>query len=230
MTAHDAAPGGSPESTALRAAADRLAALAAGDPVLVVGSPRVVEALAERGVAAKAQDTPAAIDDDHRLVVLDPPGAGPAAEWAGDLAEAGWFRRADVDLAGLSPRAAVFEKRDVSARTLVERYERLLGDGPAAEVLEARHRLLVNRDHVVGLEGEVGRANAHVARLVGELRRAERRAERLDRRVEQQARRIESLQAKGAGQERRTPPPAPPVPPAPSFSRRVARRVRRALR
>jgi predicted nucleic acid-binding Zn-ribbon protein len=38
-----------------------------------------------------------------------------------------------------------------------------------AEVIEARHRLLVNRDHVVGTEAEIGRLNRDVLRMQGEL-------------------------------------------------------------
>ena len=37
------------------------------------------------------------------------------------------------------------------------------------EVVEARHSLLVNRDHVVGTEAEIGRLNRDILRMQAEL-------------------------------------------------------------
>lgn len=51
-----------------------------------------------------------------------------------------------------------------------------------AEVLDARHKLLVNRDHVVGTEAEIGRLNREVLRLTHDLRHASTRLSSLEKR------------------------------------------------
>jgi SAM-dependent methyltransferase len=87
-------------------------------------------------------------------------------------------------------------------RTIAELREQVAPDGGdrvealEKEVLEARHAQLVNRDHVVGIEAEVGRQNAEILRLNGALRRLQGREKRLsDRKVSQQ-KRITALQRK----------------------------------
>lgn len=62
--------------------------------------------------------------------------------------------------------------------------------------IEARHAQLVQRDHVVGIEAEIGRQNAEIMRLNGDLRKAKSRASRLRERKESQAKRIRVLQAR----------------------------------
>lgn len=71
---------------------------------------------------------------------------------------------------------------------LVKKFER--------EVLEARHAQLLNRDHVVGIEAEIGRQNDEILRLNGALRRLKGRESRLSARKEAQGKRIAALQVK----------------------------------
>lgn len=100
------------------------------------------------------------------------------------------------------------------------------------EVLEARHTQLLNRDHVVGIEAEIGRQNDEILRLNGALRRLHGRESRLSERKAAQSKRIDALQAKlkaartrNAALTRRVKElDASPTPP--SLTRRVVRRLR----
>jgi SAM-dependent methyltransferase len=65
-----------------------------------------------------------------------------------------------------------------------------------AEVMEARHTQLLNRDHVVGIEAEIGRQNDQILELTSMLRRLSGREKRLTARKTAQARRIKGLQDK----------------------------------
>lgn len=65
-----------------------------------------------------------------------------------------------------------------------------------AEVLEARHSLLVNRDHVVGTEAEIGRLNREVVRLTDELRTATKRVSSLTKRKGDLADRVDALRGR----------------------------------
>lgn len=105
------------------------------------------------------------------------------------------------------------------------------------EVLESRHALLLNRDHIVGVEAEIGRLNADVIRLTTELNTAARRVTALSKRkdglsdkasrLRTQLRTAQSrnqrLVSRVAELEQR--PQAPE-----SLTRRVARRLRGAAR
>lgn len=104
------------------------------------------------------------------------------------------------------------------------------------EVLEARHAQLLNRDHVVGIEAEIGRQNADILRLSADLRRLQGREKRLRTRKAAQAKRIDGLEAKlmaarkrNAALTRRVAELEASIPP-PSLARRVARRLRRSGR
>lgn len=194
----------------------------------------------------------------------------PNSDWAAWFAERGFFRRTDVDLAFLTPWAVLFERQDLGARDVVQRYEALLtplqtevvekrqalldsfrevsrlsdGEGsvsPAvvkqweAEVLAARHQLPVSRDHVVGVEAETGRLQRDLAALGRELFVERRRVKNLTKRRDElrerlaQARtRLEASQKRVEALTRRVSRPEPQ--PRASFTRRVARRVRGALR
>lgn len=50
------------------------------------------------------------------------------------------------------------------------------------EVLDARHSLLVNRDHVVGTEAEIGRLNRDILRMQAELVASRKRIRALQKR------------------------------------------------
>lgn len=104
------------------------------------------------------------------------------------------------------------------------------------EVLEARQAQLVQRDHIVGIEAEVGRQNDQILQLNSMLRRLDGREKRLTARKTAQARRIKGLQAKletarrrNAALTRRVRELESDVAP-PSLTRRVVRRLRGAGR
>ncbi|GIN05828.1 hypothetical protein Pve01_74860 [Planomonospora venezuelensis] len=104
------------------------------------------------------------------------------------------------------------------------------------EVLEARHAQLLNRDHVVGIEAEIGRQNADILRVSADLRRLQGREKRLRTRKAAQAKRIDGLETKlvaarrrNAALTRRVAELEASIPP-PSLARRVVRRLRRSGR
>ena len=68
-----------------------------------------------------------------------------------------------------------------------------------AEVIEARHRLLVHRDHVVGTEAEIGRLNRDVLRLQAEVITSRKKIRALQKRKNGLMSRNADLQAKLAG-------------------------------
>lgn len=89
------------------------------------------------------------------------------------------------------------------------------------EVLDARHQLLIHRDHVIGTEAEVARLKREQERLVGDLHRARKqltnvrgRLQRVRGRARRLARRNRQL-----NQEAEAPRQQP------SFARRVGRKV-----
>ena len=104
---------------------------------------------------------------------------------------------------------------------------------PAQEAgLDARHAQLIQRDHVVGIEAEIGRQNAEIMRLNGAVRKAKARAARLTKRKESQAKRVDQLQSRltavrehNARLTRRVAELEAQSGP-PSLARRVARRLR----
>lgn len=135
----------------------------------------------------------------------------PTDQWVASFAERGFYRRTDVDLSFLTPWAVLLERTDLTAHQLVQRYEARLTaiqtelvekrealldayratpvadqDARVAEwereVLESRHALLLNRDHVVGVEAEIGRLNQDVIRLTHDLNTATRRVTALSKR------------------------------------------------
>ncbi len=190
----------------------------------------------------------------------------PTDQWIASFAERGFYRRTDVDLSFLTPWAVLLERVDLTPHQLVQRYEArlsaVLGElvekreallesyraTPAAdqeavveewerEVLEARHALLLNRDHVVGVEAEIGRLNHDVIRLTSDLNTATRRVSALDKRkaglsdkvsrLRAQLRTAQSrnqrLTSRLTELEQRAQAPT-------SFARRVARRLRGGAR
>lgn len=161
-----------------------------------------------------------------------------------------------LERADLTPHqvAQRYEARLTAVQTeLVEKREALLEayrSTPAAdqeqearlaewerEVLESRHALLVNRDHVVGVEAEIGRLNQDVIRLTNDLNTAARRVVALSKRkdglsdkvsrLRTQLRTAQSrnqrLASRVAELEQRSQAPAP-------LTRRVARRLRGGAR
>lgn len=118
---------------------------------------------------------------------------------------------------------------DETGATLVERLQQE-NEAMRLEVVEARHRLLVNRDHVVGTEAEIGRLNRDVMRLQVELNESRKKVRALQTRKRALQDKVSDLQGKLAttrarvrtlsGQLEQRPVAAP------SFTRRVARRLR----
>lgn len=98
----------------------------------------------------------------------------PTVEWAQWFAERGFYRRVDVNLGFLSPWAALFEKGDLDLRSLVQRYESLLGPmslevhEKRAALLEAHRTISSLHDEVAELE-EGGRVPARLADLEREV-------------------------------------------------------------
>ena len=106
-----------------------------------------------------------------RVAMLSP--AKPQSEtlslpqWAGLLANSGYFRAFDVDLGLVSGSLALFEDRELSVDDLARSYERALAAANPAnsveaadtglngeqnkELMEARHQALRDRDRAIGL-------------------------------------------------------------------------------
>jgi chromosome segregation ATPase len=73
-----------------------------------------------------------------------------------------------------------------------------------AEAIEARHRLLVNRDHTIGTEAEIGRLNRDILRLQAEVVTSRKRIRALQKRKNGLMKRNEALQGKLAAAQART--------------------------
>ena len=86
-----------------------------------------------------------------------------------------------VEPAGNDPRVAQLESDNEALRR---------------EVVDARHSLLVNRDHVVGTEAEIGRLNRDVLRMQAELVASRKRIRALQNRKKGLMTRTRDLEAK----------------------------------
>lgn len=64
------------------------------------------------------------------------------------------------------------------------------------EVLDARHSLLVNRDHVVGTEAEIGRLNRDILRMQAELVASRKKIRALQKRKNGLMARTRDLESK----------------------------------
>jgi hypothetical protein len=124
----------------------------------------------------------------------------PTAQWAAWFAERGFYRDVDADVTFLAPWAVLFERVELPARSIVERYERLLApvrdevvekrkalldaqrrlaDATVAprtveardRSVQERHAALVARDHVIGLEAQVATLQFELRRVRDRLRR-----------------------------------------------------------
>jgi predicted nucleic acid-binding Zn-ribbon protein len=86
-----------------------------------------------------------------------------------------------VEPAGNDPRVAQLESDNEALRR---------------EVVDARHSLLVNRDHVVGTEAEIGRLNRDILRMQTELVASRKRIRALQNRKKGLITRTRDLEAK----------------------------------
>jgi hypothetical protein len=146
-------------------------------------------------------------------------------QWSGWFADRGFYRRTDVDLGFLSARAVLFERSQLTPREVVARYEELIaplgGGTPAsrdvsladqreqvarweAEVLTSRHQMLVNRDHIIGVEAELGRANRDLVRTAKELSLAQRRVRRLTDRRDELREKLGALRKRATASQRQS--------------------------
>ena len=86
-----------------------------------------------------------------------------------------------VEAVGNDPRVAQLESENEALRR---------------EVVNARHSLLVNRDHVVGTEAEIGRLNRDIIRMQTELLESRKKVRALQKRKNGLMTRIRDLEGK----------------------------------
>lgn len=129
----------------------------------------------------------------------------PTPQWAAWFAERGFYRRTDADVSFIATWAVLFERADISKRSIVERYETML-EPMNRELIEKRQALLDMRRRVTDLEpaqraisiadrdllarhagdlvvAEVAALEAKVARLKERLAHARERSARLQDRL-----------------------------------------------
>lgn len=103
-------------------------------------------------------------------------------------------------------------------------------DRLTAEVAHARHAVLVNRDHLIGLEAQNGRLQRDLSLVTLELKKAQRRVKGLSKRRDELTAKLNDTRQRLERNRKRVAEleaaPAAPV----SIPRRVVRRARRALR
>ncbi|MBD3926646.1 methyltransferase domain-containing protein [Nocardioides cavernae] len=103
-------------------------------------------------------------------------------------------------------------------------------DRLTADVAQARHAVLVNRDHVIGLEAENGRLNRDLTRVTMELRQLRRRTKSLAQQRDELRQRVQDLRTRLDRNRARVAELESTGTGRPSIARRAARRVRSALR
>ena len=201
---------------------------------------RSAEAVAD---ALRSRDVDASVrsggGDHDRVVVigdLDPSSID-------DLLTQGHVRRTDVETTASGQRISLWERLDLSAAEVARHYERVLAAYEEravrgeAQAIQSRHRLLIQRDHAVGTEAEIGRLNRDIISLSDKLSYATKRGKALTRRKEGLTTQVESLRARLAaaqknnqGLQRRLAEAEQRHAPRPSFTSRVARRLRGGAR
>jgi len=98
------------------------------------------------------------------------------------------------------------------------------------EVAQARHAILVNRDHVVGLETQNGRLQRDLSVATLELKKVQRRVKGLAKRREDLAVKLQDTRQRLDRNRKRVAELEAVAPPRAPLARRVARRVRGAIR
>lgn len=209
--------------------------------VMGVSADAVAEALRERDVDAsvRACDGTGGGEHDRVVVIGDPSDSSRVHE----LLAQGFVRRTDVEASASGQRISLWERMDLSAADVARHYERALAAYEEralrgeAEALEARHRLLIQRDHAVGTEAEIGRLNRDIISLSDQLSFATKRGKALTRRKEGLVTQVESLRGRLAaaqknnqGLQRRLGEAEQRHASRPSFTSRVARRLRGGAR
>ncbi len=205
--------------------------------VLGVSAEAVAGALRERDVDASVRTGDAEHD---RVVIIGDPAEPSVVD---ELLAQGFVRRTDVEVSASGHRVGLWERMELSAADVARHYERALtayeqrAVRGESEAVEARHRLLVQRDHAVGTEAEVGRLNRDVISLSDQLIQATKRTKALTRRKEGLTSQVESLRGRLAaaqknnqGLQRRLGEAEQQLESRTSFTRRVARRLRGGAR
>ena len=98
-----------------------------------------------------------------------------------------------------------------------------------AEAAHARHSVLVNRDHVIGLEAQNGRLQRDLSLVTLELKKAQRRVKGLAKRRDELTAKLQDTRTRLERNRARV-AELEAAPAQASLTRRVARRVRRTFR
>lgn len=135
----------------------------------------------------------------------------PIQAWAAWFAERGFYRRLDADVTFLAPWAILFERADLSKRSIVERYESRMGTA-LIEIAEKKNALLATSRRLAEVEDSVGvrrvaddaevialhsdlTAVDHVLGLEATIARQERELKNVRRRLKETRAKLESSRA-----------------------------------
>lgn len=99
-----------------------------------------------------------------------------------------------------------------------------------AEVAGARHAVLTNRDHIIGLEAQNGRLQRDLSLVTLELKKTQRRVKGLAKRRDELTARLQETRQRLERNRRRVAELEAAPPTQASLTRRVARRIRRTFR
>ena len=98
-----------------------------------------------------------------------------------------------------------------------------------AEAAHARHSLLVNRDHIVGLEAQNGRLQRDLSLVTLELKKAQRRVKGLAKRRDELTAKLQDTRQRLERNRKRVSELEAAPAARPSLARRAARRARRTF-
>jgi SAM-dependent methyltransferase len=98
-----------------------------------------------------------------------------------------------------------------------------------AELARARHAVLTNRDHVIGLEAQNGRLQRDLSLVMLELKKTQRRVKGLAKRRDELTAKLQDTRQRLERNRKRVAQLEAAPPPRASLPRRVARRVRRTF-
>ena len=133
----------------------------------------------------------------------------------------------------LEKRRALLEA-DRQVNTLQSRVDERPVDTEAvdrltAELAQARHAVLTNRDHVIGLEAQNGRLQRDLSLVTLELKKMQRRVKGLAKRRDELTARLQDTRQRLERNRKRVLELEAAPPPQASLTRRAARRIRRTF-
>lgn len=102
-------------------------------------------------------------------------------------------------------------------------------DRLTAELAQARHAVLTNRDHVIGLEAQNGRLQRDLSLVTLELKKTQRRVKRLAKKRDELTARLQDTRERLERNRKRVLELEAASPPQASLPRRAARRIRRTF-